>query len=184
MPTTYIVLIVAALLVLFLIMSFNRLVALRNRVQNAWSSIDVQLKRRHDLIPNLVESVKGYMAHERETLDAVTNARTQAMAAGSNVAARAAAEGALTGALGNLFAVAERYPALRAVESMTQLQEELSSTENRIAYARQSYNDSAMEYNTAQSTFPRNMVAGILGFSPSTMFAAEESARTVPQVKF
>jgi LemA protein len=184
MPTTYIVLIVAALLVLFLITSFNRLVALRNQVQNAWSAIDVQLKRRYDLIPNLVESVKGYMAHERETLDAVTNARTQAMAADSNVAARAVAEKALTGALGNLFAVAERYPALRAVESMAQLQEELSSTENHIAYARQSYNDSVMEYNTAQSTFPRNMVAGIFGFSASTMFATEETARAVPQVKF
>jgi LemA protein len=184
MPITYIVLIIAVLLVFFLITSFNRMVALRNRVQNAWSDIDVQLKRRHDLIPNLVESVKGYMAHERETLEAVTNARTQAMAAGSNVAARASAEKTLTGALGNLFAVAERYPALRAVESMTQLQEELSSTENRIAYARQFYNDSVMEYNTAQSTFPRNMVAGVFGFSPSTMFAAEESARAVPQVKF
>ena len=172
-----IVLAVAAVAVIWLIATFNSLVGLRVRVQNAWAEIDVQLKRRHDLIPNLVSAVQGYMAHERSTLEAVTEARTQAMAAGANVAERSAAESALTGALGKLFAVAENYPQLRAVESVQLLQEQLTSTENRIAFARQFYNDEVMKFNTAQATFPRNLFAGAFGFSPATMFAAQESER-------
>jgi LemA protein len=175
--------IIGALLLLYLVATFNSLVRLRNRVTNGWSDIDVQLKRRHDLIPNLVETARGYMAHERQTLDAVTQARGQAMAAGNNVAQRSAAEALLTGAVGNLFAVAEKYPALRAVESMKLLQEELTSTENRVAFARQFYNDAVMEYNTVQSTFPHNLIAGMLGFAPATMFTAETAERTTPQVE-
>jgi LemA protein len=166
--------------------AFNGLVRLRNRVSNGWSDIDVQLKRRHDLIPNLVETVRGYMAHERDTLETVTRARAraQAMAAGSDVPQRASAEAALTGAVANLFAVAEQYPALRAAENVKLLQEELESTENRIAFARQFYNDAVLEYNTVQSTFPRNLVAGAMGFSSAAMFSADESARSSPQAKF
>ena len=174
---------VAVVAVIWSIASFNGLVALRNRVQNAWAEIDVQLKRRHDLIPNLVEAVRGYMQHERSTLEAVTQARTQAMAAGNNVGERSAAESALGAALGNLFAVAESYPQLRAVESIQLLQEQLTSTENRIAFARQFYNDEVMKYNTAQSTFPRNLLAGTFRFSPATMFAAEAAERVNVQVK-
>lgn len=170
-------LIAAALLVWF-VATFNSLVALRVRVQNAWSDIDVQLKRRHDLIPNLVSAVQGYMAHERSTLEAVTEARTRAVALTSgSVADRAQAESALTGALSNLFGVAENYPQLRAIESVQLLQEQLTSTENRIAFARQFYNDEVMKFNTAQSTFPRNLFAGMLGFSPAAMFAAQETER-------
>jgi len=169
---------VAATLLLSFIAIFNSLVALRLRVQNAWSDIDVQLKRRHDLIPNLVASVQGYMAHERSTLDAVTEARAKAVAsAGGTVAGRAQAESALSGALSNLFAVAEQYPQLRAVESVQLLQEQLTSTENRIAFARQHYNDEVMKFNTAQATFPRNLFAALFGFSPAVMFAAQESER-------
>jgi len=174
---------VAAALLIWFVAVFNSLVALRVRVQNAWSDIDVQLKRRHDLIPNLVSAVQGYMTHERSTLEAVTQARTRAVAsAAGTVADRAQAESALTGALSNLFAVAEQYPQLRAVESVQLLQEQLTSTENRIAYARQFYNDEVMKFNTAQATFPRNLFAGILGFSPATMFAAQESERANVQV--
>jgi len=168
----------AAVLLIWFISIFNSLVALRVRVQNAWSDIDVQLKRRHDLIPNLVGAVQGYMAHERSTLEAVTQARTRAVAStGASVADRAQAESALSGALSNLFAVAENYPQLRAVESIQLLQEQLTSTENRIAFARQFYNDEVMKFNTAQATFPRNLFAGIFGFSPATMFAAEDAER-------
>ena len=178
-----IVIAVAVVAAIWGIASFNGLVALRTRVQNAWSEIDVQLKRRHDLVPNLVEAVRGYMQHERSTLEAVTQARTQAVAAGNNVAQRSAAESALSAALGNLFAVAEGYPQLRAVESVLLLQEQLTSTENRVAFARQFYNDEVMKYNTAQSTFPRNLLAGAFGFSSATMFAAEAAERANVQVK-
>lgn len=175
---------VAGVLLLFPIISaFNGLVALRNRVRNAWSDIEVQLERRHDLIPNLVEAVRGYMADERETLESLTNARARAIASLDNVAARASAENTLTGAVGKVFAVAERYPALRAVESVQLLQEQLISTESRIAFARQFYNDCVMEYNTAQMTFPRNLVAGALGFSRAMMFAANEPGPRTPPVK-
>jgi LemA protein len=175
---------VAGVLVLLPIISaFNGLVALRNRVRNAWSDIEVQLERRHDLIPSLVEAVRGYMADERETLETVTNARARAIASLDNVAARASAENTLTGAVGKVFAVAERYPRLRAVESVQLLQEQLISTESRIAFARQFYNDCVMEYNTAQMTFPRNIVAGALGFSRAMMFAANEPSPRNPAVK-
>jgi len=175
---------VAAALFLWFISIFNSFVALRVRVQNAWSDIDVQLKRRHDLIPNLVSAVQGYMAHERSTLEAVTEARTRAVASTSGtVADRAQAESALGGALSKLFAVAENYPQLRAVESVQLLQEQLTSTENRIAFARQFYNDEVMKFNTAQATFPRNLFAGMLGFSTATMFAAQDSERANVEVK-
>jgi LemA protein len=174
-----VIIVIAVLMLVWLVAIFNSLVALRARVQNAWSDIDVQLKRRHDLIPSLVSTVQGYMTHERSTLEAVTHARAQAVAsANGGVADRAQAESALTGALSNLFAVAEHYPQLRAVESVQLLQEQLTSTENRIAYARQFYNDEVMKFNTAQATFPRNLFAGILGFSPASMFAAEDSERS------
>ena len=167
------------------VMVYNGLVGQRNRVQNAWSQIDVQLKRRHDLVPNLVNSVKGIMAHEREILERVTEARSRAVAAGNNVAARADAENALTGAMRSLFAVAESYPALQTSGNMLALQEELSSTENRIAFARQFYNDAVMEYNTAQQTFPAALFAASLGFRPADSFTLDDPAeRAVPTVSF
>lgn len=178
-----IVIIVAAVALIWLIAMFNGLVAMRNRVQNAWSQIDVQLKRRHDLIPNLVEAARGYMQHERSVFEAVTEARTQAMAAGGNIEMRTATESALSIALGRLFAVVENYPQLRAGESFQILQEELASTENRIAYARQFYNDEVMKYNTAQSTFPRNVFTHLLGFSRASMFAGTEADRAAVQVE-
>jgi LemA protein len=182
-PEPIAVAVAVVILVIWAISAFNALVALRTRVQNGWAEIDVQLKRRHDLIPNLVEAVRSYMQHERSTLEAVTLARTRAMTAGGDIPQRLAAESALSGALGNLFAVAENYPQLRAVESVQLLEEQLTSTENRIAYARQFYNDEVMKYNTAQSTFPRNLFAGIFGFSPATMFAAADAERVNVQVK-
>jgi LemA protein len=179
------VVIVVAVVAAVGVLIYNGLVGQRSQVQNAWSQIDVQLKRRHDLVPNLVNSVKGYMAHEREILERVTQARASAVAAGSNVAARADAENALTAATRSLFAVAEAYPALRSNENMLALQEELSSTENRIAFARQNYNDSVMEYNTAQQTFPAVFFATSLGFRPADAFALDDPAeRAVPTVSF
>lgn len=175
--------VVAALLLVLLVRTYNRLVRLRNRVQNAWSDVDVQLKRRHDLVPGLVETVRGYMDHERQTLDAVTSARSQAMTSGASIAARVIAETALSGAVGNLFAKVENYPTLRAAQNFTLLQEQLTSTENRIAFARQFYNESVMQYNTAIATFPRNLVAGLLDFSSATMFAAEIGDRSNVAVK-
>jgi len=171
------------LITVLLIWTYNRLVRLRNRVQNAWSDVDVQLKRRHDLIPGLVETVRGYMAHERQTLEAVTSARAQAMTAGAPIAARVVAEAALSGAVGNLFAVAERYPTLKAASNFSLLQEQLNSTENCIAFARQFYNESVMQYNTAIATFPRNVVAGAMGFTRATLFAAEAGDRSNVVVK-
>ncbi len=182
---TVILLVVATAPVIWLVAMFNSLVRLRVRVQNAWAQIDVQFKRRHDLIPNLVASVQGYMGHERSTLVAVTEARNKAVAAArGSVTDRTQAESALTGALSNLFAVAEQYPQLRAVENVQLLQEQLTSTENRIASARQFYNDEVMQFNTAQATFPRNLFAGMLGFSPSTLIAAQEAERENVKVAF
>jgi LemA protein len=174
---------VIALVVVFMLVAFNRLVAMRNGVRNGWSDIDVQLTRRHDLVPNLVESVRGYMTHERETLDAVTQARSQAMLAGADIATRAVAEMALSGAVSNLFGVAERYPTLKASQNFLLLQEQLTSTENRIAFARQHYNELVRQYNTALAEFPRNLVAGMFGFSPSQMFAADAGDRANVQVR-
>ena len=177
------IVVLVAAVVFFVITTYNGLVGLRNRVQNAWSQIDVQLKRRHDLVPNLVSAVKGAMTHEREILERVTEARSAAIAAGNDVGARAAAENGLTQAMRSLFAVAEAYPTLRANENVRALQEELASTENRIAYARQFYNDSVMEYNTAQQTFPAVLFAASLGFSPSQPFVIEDASdRAVPTV--
>ena len=179
------VVVVLAVVVAVAVLIYNGLVGLRSRVQNAWSQIDVQLKRRHDLVPNLVNSVKGIMAHEREVLDRVTQARASASAAGNDVAARATAENALTGAMRSLFAVAASYPALRSNENMLMLQEELSSTENRIAFARQFCNDAVMAYNTSQQQFPAGLFAGALGFRPSDPFALDDPAeRAVPTVSF
>jgi LemA protein len=176
--------IVAAVLLFLLLKTYNSLVRMRNVVRNGWSDIDVQLTRRHDLVPNLVESVRGYMTHERETLEAVTQARSQAMSiAGASLATRAVAEMALGGAVGNLFAVAERYPTLKASQQFLLLQEQLTSTENRIAFARQHYNESVRQYNTSLAEFPRNMVAGTMGFTPAALFAADAGDRASVQVK-
>jgi LemA protein len=175
--------VVVVLLVLLVIATFNRLVRLRNRAENAWAQIDVQLKRRADLVPNLVESVKGYAAHERETFEAVTQARAQTQGARS-VEERVQAENALTAALGRLIAVAEAYPQLRASENFQQLQQQLSETENKIAVSRQVYNDTVLTYNTVLETFPTNLLAGMLGFHTRTYFEADDAAREAPQVKF
>src|SRR5438045_2320046 len=175
---------------------YNRLVSLRNRFKNAFSQIDVQFKRRYDLIPNLVESVKGYMQHERGTLEAVVKARGNAVSAAQGAAANpgdpaamqslARAEGALGGALGRLLAVFEQYPDLKANQNVLGLQEELSSTENKIAFARQAYNDSVMEYNTRRESFPDSIFAGMFGFSQAELLQATDSAeeRKAPQVSF
>lgn len=180
---------------LWAIGAFNSLVALRNKYKNAFSQIDVQLKRRYDLIPNLVETAKGYMAHEKGTLEAVIQARNQAVTAeqraaaspGDPAAMRAmiGTESALTGALGRLFALAEAYPDLKANTNMMALQEELTSTENKVAYARQAYNDAVMRYNTQREQFPTMLIAGVGGFGPAELFELESpKEREVPQVKF
>jgi LemA protein len=172
-----------ALLVLLLVLLYNRLVTFRNRVDNAWAQVDVQLKRRYDLIPNLVETVKGYAAHERGTFEAVTNARTRAQAA-QGPAEQGAAEGILSQALGRLFAVAEAYPELQADENFRQLQDELAQTENRIAVSRQVYNDTVLTYNNAIQTVPGVLVAGPFGFAKKDFFEVEEAAREAPRVAF
>ncbi len=166
--------------------AFNGLVRKRNRTQEAWSEIDVELKRRHDLIPNLVSTVQGYAAHEQGTFEAVTQARANAVTAGAtgDPAQIAPAENVLTGALRSLFAVAENYPQLRAVESFLQLQETLTATEDKIEYARRYYNTSARDYDIALQTFPRNLIAGPFGFKAVAFFAADEQDREVPQVSF
>ena len=178
------------------IMIYNGLVALRNRFKNAFSQIDVQLKRRYDLIPNLVETAKGYLKHERETLEAVIKARNQAISASQAAAASPGnpaamqqlgqAEGALSGVLGRLFALAEAYPDLKANQNMMAIQEELSSTENKVAFARQAFNDAVMEYNTKRESFPDIVLASMLGFGPAELLQATESAeeRKAPKVSF
>ncbi|HTL26872.1 MAG TPA: LemA family protein [Burkholderiales bacterium] len=187
---------VVVVLVIWAVSIYNRLVQLRNRFKNAFAQIDVQLKRRYDLIPNLVETAKGYIKHERETLEAVIKARNQAVtaagAAGANPGNPAAmqglsqAEGQLTGMLGRLFALSEAYPDLKANQNMLSIQEELSSTENKVAFARQGFNDSVMEYNTKRESFPDTIFAGMFGFGPAELLQATESAeeRKAPQVKF
>jgi len=175
---------------------YNRLVQLRNRFKNGFAQIDVQLKRRYDLIPNLVETAKGYIKHERETLEAVIKARNQAVtaagAAGANPGNPAAmqglsqAEGALTGMLGKMFALAEAYPDLKANQNMLSLQEELSSTENKVAFSRQAFNDAVMDYNTKRESFPDSIFAGMFNFGPAELLAATESPeeRKAPKVSF
>jgi LemA protein len=191
----WIVLAVIVGAVLFAISIYNRLVAGRNQFKNAFAQIDVQLTRRHDLIPNLVETAKGYIKHERETLEAVTNARNMAVA-GLKAAAKdpsdpnamkqlAQAEQGLSGALGRLFAVAEAYPDLKANQNMMQLSEELTTTENKVAFARQAYNDSVMQYNTLRESFPNNFFAGWFNFQPAELLEIEDEAkREVPKVSF
>jgi LemA protein len=171
-------------LALGIIYLYNGLVTRRIRTQEAWSQIDVQLKRRYDLIPNLVETVKGYAKHERETLEKVVQARSQAMSA-KGVAEQADAENMLSGALRQLFALSESYPALKANENFARLQEELASTENRIAFARQNYNDSCAVYNAACLKFPATLIANTFGFKPAVFFQVEEPAeREAPKVQF
>ena len=166
----------------FVVMIYNRLITLRNRVNNAWAQIDVQLKRRYDLIPNLMETVKGYMTHERETLESVTKYR--AMIATGSVAEKAQADNMLSSTLKTLFSVAENYPDLKANQNFMMLQEELAGTENKISYIRTAYNDSVLEYNTAIELFPNNFLANPLGFKPSDYFKVEEAVREAPKVKF
>ncbi|MDR2439093.1 MAG: LemA family protein [Planctomycetaceae bacterium] len=180
---------------LWIIGIYNGLIAKRNRYKNAFAQIDVQLKRRYDLIPNLVETVKGYLKHERETLEAVINARNQALGAAGKAAADPSdpqamqklnrAEGDLTGALNRLMVVVEQYPDLKANQNMLALQEELTSTENKVAFSRQAYNDSVMDYNTNREIFPSNIVAGMFNFGEATLFEIEnESERQTPKVTF
>lgn len=178
-----IILVLIVLAVVFVIATYNGLVASRNRVENSWSQIDVQLKRRLDLIPNLVETVKGYAAHERQTLEAVVNARNQAIAA-QGPQAEAQADNVLTGALRQLFALSEAYPDLKANQNFSELQEELTATEGRVAYARQFYNDAVLKYNNKIQQFPGVLMAGPMKFSPREYFEAEEGAREVPKVEF
>jgi LemA protein len=166
-----------------LIAIYNRLIVLRNRVDNSWSQIDVQLRRRYDLIPNLVETVKGYASHEKETFERVTQARNMAINA-QTVKEQGEAENVLTGALKSLFAVAEAYPELKANQNFLLLQEELTNTEGKISYARQFYNDSVMSYNTAIQSFPSNMIAGMFGFAARDYFEIEAAAAEPVKVDF
>lgn len=178
-----VVLVILVVLVVAAIGLYNNLVKLRNMVDNAWAQIDVQLQRRLDLIPNLVETVKGYAAHERGTLDEVTQARSAVMNAGTPEG-KMEADGMLTGALKSLFAVAEAYPDLKANVNFQQLQTELSNTEDKISYMRQSFNDTVMKYNTAIQTFPAALLAGPMGFKERQSFDAMSGAETAPQVQF
>ncbi len=191
----WILLALIAILGGFAISIYNRLVNLRNRVKNAFAQIDVQLTRRHDLIPNLVEAVKGYMAHERETLEAVIQARNTAVAGLKTAAADpsnakaiqelAGAEAALTGTLGRLFALAEAYPNLKANENVIQLQEELTSTENKVAFSRQAFNDAVLQYNNTRENFPNNLLAGFFNFEAAEFLQIESvEKREVPKVSF
>jgi LemA protein len=187
---------VVVLFLIFVVGLYNGLIQRRNRIKNAFAQIDVQLTRRHDLIPNLVETVKGYIKHERETLEAVIQARNTAVAGLKAVSGNptdaqamqqlAGAEGALSGALGRLFALAEAYPDLKANQNMMQLSEELTSTENRVAFARQAYNDAVLDYNNARETFPGSVVASAFAFTPATTLEIEDivTKRIAPKVAF
>ena len=180
----WIVLAIIVVAVVVFIGFYNSLVQLKNQVKNAWSQIDVQLKRRHDLIPNLVNTAKGYVKHERETLDSVTQARSQAMSADS-VGDRSKAEGALSGAMSKFFLVVENYPDLKANQNFLALQEELTSTENKISFSRQNYNDQVLFFNNKIQMFPSNVVAGMFNFKESEFFEIEDAAeKEVPKVDF
>ncbi len=179
----YAVLAVVVVLLLWLIFLYNKLVTLQNRIENAWSQIDVQLKKRFDLVPNLVETVKGYAKHEKSTFENIAAARS-AMLGAKSVKDKASADNMLSGALKTLFAVSESYPQLKANENFLQLQEELSGIESKIAYARQFYNDSVLEVNNAIQVFPSNLVAGMLGFKKREYFQIEETARQAVKVSF
>ena len=176
MATVWILVAIVVLVALFVVVAYNGLVRRRNRIDEAWAQIDVQLRRRHDLIPNLVETVKGYAAHERGTFEAVTQARANAIGA-QGVAQQAQAETQITGALKSLFAVSERYPDLKANQNFLALQEELTSTEGRIAYARQFYNETVRSYNTRIQSFPTNLLAGGFGFGARDYFEADDTSR-------
>jgi len=180
------IVVVIVIIALVFMAMYNGLVKLRNRVDSAWSQISVQLQRRHDLIPNLVETVKGYASHERQTLEAVTAARNAAVQAqeGGHPAAQAEAENMLTGTLRQLFALSEAYPDLKANQNFLNLQEELTATEDRVSYARQFYNDQVLKLNTKIQSFPTNIIAGMFNFNEREFFAAEEGATAVPKVQF
>ena len=187
MDISIVLIAIVVILALFLITTYNRLVTLRQRVKEAWSDIDIQFKRRHDLIPNLVETVKGYAAHESGTFQAVTQARANAVAAGASGSPQqmAQAENVLTGTLRSLFAVAEAYPQLQAVQEFKDLSENLTATEDKIAFARRFYNGNVRDYNTALQTFPTNILAGMFAFKAEQYFElADQADRDVPQVKF
>ncbi len=179
-----IVLVIVVVLVIVAVLSYNGLVRLKNEVENAWSQIDVQLKRRIDLVPNLVETVKAYAAHERETLDAVVRARNAAIAAPDTPAGQAEANTQLSGALRQVFALSEAYPELKANQNFLALQEELTATEGRVAYARQFYNDSVKDYNTKLEAFPSTIFARMMKYEKREYFEADEASREVPKVQF
>ena len=183
---TWIVLAIVILVVLWLVFTYNGLIAARNRTQEAWSEIDVELKRRHDLIPNLVNTVAGYMGHERGTLEAVTNARANAVAAGAtrDPAKIGQAENMLSQSLRSLFAVSENYPELKAISAFTNLQENLTATEDKLEFSRRFYNGNVRDYNIKLQTLPTSLIAGVLGFKPFGFFQADEGDRAVPQVNF
>jgi len=184
MGTVVILIIIVVIVALFLVSMYNSLVKLRNQVKNAWAQIDVQLKRRHDLIPNLIETVKGYMHHERETLENITKARSQAVQA-EGVGDKAKAEGELTRALGKFNLVVENYPDLKANQNFLSLQEELTSTENKISFSRQNYNDQVLFYNNKIQMFPSNIIAGMFNFKAEEFFEIEdEKEKEVPKVSF
>jgi LemA protein len=186
MPVLIVIVIVLFVLLLTAVWAFNGLVRRRNRTSEAWSQIGVELKRRHDLIPNLVQTVKGYAAHESSTFEAVTQARANAVTAGQsgNPSQVAAAEGSLSTSLRSLFAVAENYPALQAVQTFLNLQEQLTATEDKLEYARRYYNTSARDYNSAIQTFPRTLIAGPFQFKPVAFFEAADADQVVPEVDF
>ena len=186
MTALYIIIGIIALLIIFIAANYNGLVGVRNQVKNAWAQIDVQLKRRYDLIPNLMETVKGYMKHERETLEAVTNARNLAQSAsGAGVGERSKMEGELSGALSRLMVVVENYPDLKANQNFLALQEELTSTENKIGFSRQYYNDSVLRLNNKVQMFPSNIVAAMTGFKTGEFFEVTATAeREAPKVSF
>lgn len=181
MPFLLVIFAILVLLIFYVIGIYNALIKLRVQVENAWSQIDVQLKRRHDLIPNLVEAVRGYMKYEQETLGKVIEARAKAVSA-IGVPDKAKAEGELTGALKSLFALFENYPDLKANQNVLALQEELTTTENQIAFSRQHYNDSVMFYNTKTQVFPSNIIANMFGFTRKEFFEAPEEEKAVPKV--
>ncbi|MCK4678400.1 MAG: LemA family protein [Bacteroidales bacterium] len=184
MYAVFIFLGIVLILIFYIIGVYNSLVKLRNQVKNAWSQIDVQLKRRHDLIPNLIKTVKGYMKHERGTLDSVTNARAQAMGA-QTMGEKSAAEGLLSGALGKLQIAVEAYPDLKANQNFLSLQEELSSTENKISFSRQNYNDQVLFFNNKTEMFPSNIIAGMFNFKEEEFFEIEDQTeKKVPKVDF
>jgi LemA protein len=182
----WIVLGIVVLVILWLVFTYNGLITARNRTQEAWSEIDVELKRRHDLIPNLVNTVQGYMTHERGTLEAVTNARANAVAAGAtgDPAKIGQAENMLTQSLRSLFAVSENYPDLKAISAFTNLQENLTATEDKLEFSRRFYNGNVRDYNTKLQTLPTSLIGSLLGFKPFGFFQADEGDRAVPQVSF